>query len=215
MILKELKINTWIGDPTNCYIVFDEESKETMVIDPAGDVDKIVDLINILGGKLKYIYLTHCHGDHILGVTELKNKCGGKILIHREDSEGLNDARINLTPYIIEKPIELEADSRIDDNDLIHLGNLEFRVIHTPGHTKGGTSLYCEKEGLLFSGDTLFRGTWGRTDCPTGSLEDIMDSIVNKLMKLPDDTICYPGHGLSTKIRDEKPIYLELKPKLL
>ena len=215
MILKELKINTWVGDPTNCYIVFDEESKETMVIDPAGDVDKIVDLINILGGKLKYIYLTHCHGDHILGVTELKNKCGGKILIHREDSEGLNDARINLTPYIIEKPIELEADSRIDDNDLIHLGNLEFRVIHTPGHTRGGTSLYCEKEGLLFSGDTLFRGTWGRTDCPTGSLEDIMDSIVNKLMKLPDDTICYPGHGLSTKIRDEKPIYLELKPKLL
>ena len=215
MILKELKINTWIGDPTNCYIVFDEDSKETMVIDPAGDVDKIVELINILGGKLKYIYLTHCHGDHILGVTELKNKCGGKILIHREDSEGLNDARINLTPYIIEKPIELEADSRIDDNDLIHLGNLEFRVIHTPGHTKGGTSLYCEKEGLLFSGDTLFRGTWGRTDCPTGSLEDIMDSIVNKLMKLPDDTICYPGHGLSTKIRDEKPIYLELKPKLL
>ena len=215
MILKELKINTWVGDPTNCYIVFDEDSKETMVIDPAGDVDKIVELINILGGKLKYIYLTHCHGDHILGVTELKNKCGGKILIHREDSEGLNDAGINLTPYIIEKTIELEADSRIDDNDLIHLGNLEFRVIHTPGHTKGGTSLYCEKEGLLFSGDTLFRGTWGRTDCPTGSLEDIMDSIVNKLMKLPDDTICYPGHGLSTKIRDEKPIYLELKPKLL
>ena len=215
MILKELKINTWVGDPTNCYIVFDEKSKETMVIDPAGDVDKIVELINILGGKLKYIYLTHCHGDHIVGVTELKNRCGGKILIHRDDSEGLNDARINLTPYIIEKPIELEADSRIDDNDLIHLGNLEFRVIHTPGHTKGGTSLYCEKEGLLFSGDTLFRGTWGRTDCPTGSLEDIMDSIVNKLMKLPDDTICYPGHGLSTKIRDEKPIYLELKPKLL
>ena len=103
MILKELKINTWVGDPTNCYIVFDEDSKETMVIDPAGDVDKIVELINILGGKLKYIYLTHCHGDHILGVTELKNKCGGKILIHREDSEGLNDARINLTPYIIEK----------------------------------------------------------------------------------------------------------------
>lgn len=136
MILKELKINTWIGDPTNCYIVFDEKSKETMVIDPAGDVDKIVELINILGGKLKYIYLTHCHGDHIVGVTELKNRCGGKILIHRDDSEGLNDARINLTPYIIEKPIELEADSRIDDNDLIHLGNLEFRVIHTPGHTK-------------------------------------------------------------------------------
>lgn len=215
MILKELKIDTWVGDKTNCYIILDEISKEIIVIDPAGDVDKIEEMINILGGKLKYIYLTHCHGDHIMGVTELKNRCGGKILIHREDSEGLNDAKINLTPYIIEKVIELEADSRIDGEDLIHLGNLEFKVIHTPGHTKGGTCLYCEKEKCLFSGDTLFRGTWGRTDVPTGSLEDIMNSITNKLMKLPDETICYPGHGLSTKIRDEKPIYLELKPKLI
>ena len=215
MILKELKINTWVGDPTNCYIVFDEESKETMVIDPAGDVEKQEELINILGGKLKYIYLTHCHGDHIVGVPDLKQKCGGKILIHFYDAEGLNNSEINLTPYIVEKQIELEADSRITDGDLIHLGDLEFKVIHTPGHTKGGASLYCEKEGCVFTGDTLFRGTWGRTDCPTGSLENIMDSIINKLLVLPDDTICYPGHGLSTKIRDEKPIYLELKPKLI
>ena len=76
MILKELKIQTWIGDPTNCYIIFDEKSKETMVIDPAGDVDKIQEMINILGGKLKYIYITHCHGDHIVGVSKLKEKCG-------------------------------------------------------------------------------------------------------------------------------------------
>lgn len=214
MILKELKIDTWVGDPTNCYIIFDEKSKETMVIDPAGDVDRICEMISILGGELKYIYLTHCHGDHILGVTELKTKCGGKILIHRNDAEGLNNAKINLTPYITQKEIELEADSRIDDGDLIHLGELQFQVIHTPGHTKGGTALYCKEENCLFSGDTLFRGTWERTDVPTGSLEEIMDSIVNKLMILPAETICYPGHGLSTKIRDERPIYLELKPKL-
>lgn len=213
MILKELKIDTWVGDPTNCYIILDEKSKELMVIDPAGSVDKIVELINILEGKLKYIYLTHCHGDHITGVIELKNRCGGKILIHREDAEGLNNANINLTPYIREEKIELEADSRVDDNDLIHLGNLEFKVIYTPGHTRGGTCLYIESEKCLFSGDTLFRGTWGRTDVPTGSIEDIMDSITNKLMKLPGETIVYPGHGLSTRIQDEKPIYLELKPK--
>ncbi len=215
MILKELKINTWVGDPTNCYIIVDEESKEAMVIDPANDVDKIVEMLNILKGKLKYIYLTHCHGDHIMGVMELKGKCGGKILIHRDDAEGLNNSEINLTPYLYQQNIELEADSRIDDEDLIHLGNLQFKVIHTPGHTKGGTCLYCKKEQCLFSGDTLFRGTWGRTDVPTGSFEDIIDSITNKLMKLPDETICYPGHGLSTRIKDEKPIYLELKPKLL
>ena len=214
MILKELKINTWVGDPTNCYIITDEESKETMVIDPAGDVDKITQMIEILKGNLKYIYLTHCHGDHIAGVTELKNRCGGKILIHRYDSEGLNNPEINLTPYIGMPEIVLEADSRIDDKDKIHLGKLEFKVIHTPGHTKGSTSLYCEKENCLFSGDTIFRGTWGRTDLPTSSIEDIIDSITNKLMKLPDEIICYPGHGLSTRIKDEKPIYLELKPKL-
>ena len=196
MILKELKIDTWKGDPTNCYIIVDEESKETMVIDPAGSVDKIEELINILKAKLKYIYLTHCHGDHIGAVTELKNRCGGRILIHRLDSEGLNDKTINLSGVVDLPEIELEADSRVDDGDLLHLGNLEFKVIHTPGHTKGGSSLYCEKEKCLFSGDTLFRGTWGRTDLPTSSREEIMDSIVNKLMKLPDETIVYPGHRI-------------------
>ena len=80
--------------------------------------------------------------------------------------------------------IELEADSRVDDGDLLHLGDLEFKIIHTPGHTIGGTSLYCEEEKLLFSGDTLFRGTWGRTDLPTGSIEDIMNSITNKLINI-------------------------------
>ncbi len=214
MKLKELKIDTWIGDPTNCYIVVDEKSKETMVIDPAGDVEKITELVKIMNGKLKYIYLTHCHGDHIMGVPKLKNILGGKILIHRDDSEGLNNPEINLTPYIGLEKIELEVDSRIDDNDLIHLGNLQFKVIHTPGHTKGGTCLYCEKENCLFSGDTIFRGTWGRTDLPTSNREDIIKSIEDKIMKLPDTTIVYPGHGMITMIKDEKPIYLELKPKL-
>ena len=215
MILKELKIETWVGDPTNCYIIFDENSKEVMCIDPAGDVDKIEYMIKeILHGNLKYIYLTHCHGDHIGGVTELKNRCGGKILIHRFDSEGLNDANINLSTIIDLPKIELEADSRVDDEDKIHIGDIEFLVIHTPGHTKGSTSLYCEKEECLFSGDTLFRGTWGRTDLPTSSREDIMNSIVNKILILPDDTLIYPGHGKATMLKDEKPIYLELKPKI-
>ena len=213
MILKRLKISTWIGDPTNCYIVCDEKSKEVMVIDPAGDVDKIAEMIEILEGKLKYIYLTHCHGDHIGGVTELKSRLGGKILIHRIDAEGLTDKNINLTEIIDMPEIELEADSRIEENDLLHLGELEFKVIHTPGHTAGGSSLYCQTEGLLFSGDTLFRGTWGRTDLPTSDFEQIIDSITNKLMKLPDDTIVYPGHGKSTRIVEEKPIYLELKAR--
>lgn len=126
---------------------------------------------------------------------------------------GLNDKTINLSKYIDIQEIELEADSIVDENDLIHLGNLEFKVLHTPGHTRGSSSLYCEKEGCLFSGDTIFRGTWGRTDLPTSSIEEIMDSITNKILTLPDETIVYPGHGRVTKIKDEKPIYLELRAK--
>ncbi len=150
----------------------------------------------------------------LVGVTKLKNKCGGKILIHRQDSQGLNNPEINLTPYIGREKIELEADSRVDDEDIIHLGNLPFKIFHTPGHTKGSTILYCKKEKCLFSGDTLFRGTWGRTDLPTSSREDIIKSIEEKIMVLPDETIIYPGHGMMTMLKEEKPIYLELKPKL-
>ena len=215
MILKVLKIETWIGDATNCYIVQDEKSKETMVIDPAGDVDKIIEMLDILQAKLKYIYLTHCHGDHIGGVKELNERYGGTIVAQRAAAENLRDSNINLTTYIGNKGLTIEVDARVDDEDLLHLGELEFKVIHTPGHTSGGSCLYCEQEKLLFSGDTLFRGTWGRTDVPTGDFEAVIKSITKKLMILPDETIVYPGHGKSTMIREEKPIYLELKPRLL
>ena len=214
MILKELKIRSDIQNIiTNCYVIEDEETKETMVIDPAEDADKIIELLHILNSKLKYIYLTHCHGDHIGAVQELMQKEGGKSLIHTDDYEGLKNPTINLTALISEKsPVSIEATARVNDGDLLHLGNLEFRVIHTPGHTKGGSCLYCEQEEMLFSGDTLFKGMWGRTDLPTSSFEEIMKSINNKLLVLPDDTIVYPGHGISTKIVAEEPIYYNLMP---
>ena len=214
MILKILKVDSGFVEKTNCYIVEDENTKDAMVIDPGGSVDDICELLDILGAKVKYIYLTHCHGDHIAGVKELKERKGGKILAHRNTAENLLDPNISLTTYIGLEGLVIQVDSRVDDGDLIHLGNLEFRVIHTPGHTSGGSCLYCEEEKLLFSGDTLFRGTWGRTDLPTSSLEDIMESITKKLMILPEETIVYPGHGKATMIKEEKPIYLELKPKL-
>lgn len=213
MILKRLKLHTAFAEPTNCYIVQDEITKDAMVIDPGAEPEKVIDMLNILNAKLKYIYLTHCHADHIGGVPELQKNMGGKVLIHRFDADNLYNDSVNLASYIGEHEIKLEADSRVDGNDLIHVGKIEFKVIYTPGHTVGSTSLYCEKEKMLFSGDTLFRGTWGRTDLPTSSFEDIINSITNKLVVLPETTIVYPGHGKSTMIKEERPIYLELKPR--
>lgn len=214
MILKTLKLRIeHLNLITNCYVVMDEETKEAMVIDPGAEPKKIIEMLDILGAKLKYIFLTHCHADHIGAINDVKQVKGGKILVSREDSQGLYDETISLTYYAETPNPELEADSRVDDGDLIHLGNLEFKVIATPGHTKGGLCLYCKNEGMIFTGDTIFSSTWGRTDLPTGSLEDIMNSIIQKILVLPDDTIMYPGHGKSTLIKEEKPIYLELRKK--
>lgn len=194
MILKRLQLNTaWI-EPTNCYIVQDEHTKEAMVIDPGAELEKITEMLEILEAKVKYIYLTHCHADHIGAAAQLHQKYGGKILIHRNGAENLENDEIVLASYIGVNKISLEADSRVDGDDLLHIGSIEFKVLYTPGHTNCCTSLYCEEHKLLFSGDTIFRGTWGRTDLQTSNFEEIIKSISEKIMVLPEDTIIYPGH---------------------
>jgi len=213
MILKRIKINAGAILGVNCYIVQDENTKETMVIDPGGSIGKIIEMLNTIDAKVKYILLTHCHGDHIGAVNELRDKCGGTVLIHRDDEPGLKNTDINLSNHIGIGNVTIENTSRLNDDDLIHVGDLEFRIIHTPGHTCGSIAVYSEQEKLLFSGDTIFRGSWGRTDLPTSSFTEIIASITDKIMKLPGDTIVYPGHGKSTIIQEEEPIYLELKPK--
>lgn len=208
MILKELKIENTLGTATNCYIIGDEDAKEAMCIDPAGDCNKILEMLDILGMKLKYIYLTHCHADHIGALEELREKTGATFLIHRVENDNLRNPIINLTANLGIKNVDIDADARVDDGDLLHVGDIELKVIHTPGHTSGGTSLYVEKEKLIFTGDTLFKGTYGRTDLATGSKKDIMNSINNKLLSLPDETVIYPGHGIPGMIGEEKENYI-------
>ena len=214
MILKRIKVQMKFVGETNCYIIVDETQKKAMVIDPAGEVPKIIEILDTLGAELVYIYLTHCHADHINGVNELKKEKGGKVLIHRKGRENLENRVPVLAEYIGLPPIYVKEDSIVDDDDILHVGDLEFRVIYTPGHTDDGTALYCEKEEMLFSGDTLFKGAWGRVDLPTSDFDSIMNSIINKLLILPENTIVYLGHGKPTRIGDEKPIYLEAKPNI-
>ena len=214
MLLKRISVTTANNSKTNCYIIADEYTKEAMVIDPGGEPEKIITMLEVLDVKLKYIVLTHCHGDHIGAAPEIKKTKGGKILIHRLESESVNDRNINLVEYVgMNDDIKIDVDARLDDEDLIHIGEIAFKVIHTPGHTRGSICLYCAQEKLLISGDTLFNGTWGRTDLPTSNFEDIIASITNRLMILPEETIVYPGHGKPTMIREEENVYLNLKPK--
>ena len=203
MILKQIEVkSSLIDDYTNCYIMQDEETKETICIDPGGEINKIEEMLEILNAKLKYIYLTHSHLDHIEKAQELKEKYGGEILISRLGEENINNSEINLS-NMIGKDIYTKVDARVDDKDILHVGCIELEVISTPGHTNDGTSLYCKEEGIVFTGDTLMYMGYGRTDLPTGSTRELKKSL-KKLFTLPDDTFVYPGHGIATTIMDEK-----------
>ena len=210
MILKKIKqkVGTMTQE-TNCYVVIDKQSKRCMVVDPIKDISRILEIVKYNEATIDYIVLTHCHGDHVAGLIQLKEQTDAKICIHVLDSDGLKDEKKSLTYFVgVENP-NVIPDVCLQDGDVITLGSINFNVIHTPGHTEGSMCLYTQ--GLLISGDTLFKGTWGRTDLPTSSFESIIRSIEDKLMKLPDETIIYPGHGKSSIIKDEKNIYLNLK----
>lgn len=214
MILKRLVLHVNNVHTTNSYIIVDEETKEGMIIDPAAEPNKIIDMARILEANIKYIVLTHCHADHISATPEVKSALGGKVLIHSVERESLGHPEETLFENLGLRNRVIDIDSRLNDGDIIHIGKIEFKIIHTPGHTKGGICLYCSSEKLLISGDTLFSGSWGRTDLPSSNFKDIIASISNKLMILPEDTIVYPGHGKPTMIKEEERVYLNLKPKL-
>lgn len=186
----------------NCYLVYSENNKEAIVIDPGGDVDDIIAQIENLGLDIKYIILTHGHGDHIGGVRELKKYKNVPVAIHKDDEDLLNDGEKNLSSIMAMGTIEETADILLNEGDKIHFGNLTGKIIHTPGHTPGGITI--EIDNGLFTGDTLFAGSIGRTDLLGGCFENIISSIKNKLLIYPDDTIVYPGHGPTSTIEKEK-----------
>lgn len=194
-MIKQIKVGAL---HTNCYIIYD--NGEALVIDPGYIDEKISDFIDENKLKLKLIYLTHCHFDHMLGALWLKEKYGVNIACIDKEVENLNDADINLSLRMTGKKLTIECDKSFCENDVINVGNLSFRVIHTPGHTSGSSSLYGD--GILISGDTLFSDCFGRCDLPTSNFSQILKSVSEKLYVLPKDTVVYPGHGDTTTIGD-------------
>lgn len=186
----------------NCYVVYCDEIKDALVIDPGGDSDEILDRIEKLGLRIKYIILTHGHGDHIGGLLDVRNKTGAPVLIHEKDEEYLKDSKKNLSSMMFFGSVELEADRLLKDGDKLTLGKNIVEIIHTPGHTPGGISIKIDN--CIFTGDTLFAGSIGRTDFAGGSYEEIIHSINERLIIYLDDTIIYPGHGPSSTIGREK-----------
>lgn len=193
---------------TNMYVVFDENTKEGILIDAGAGADKIVNYIENMNVKLKYIVLTHCHVDHVADLRRIRKEFPRvPIVINEEDADGLAKADINMCELLGVENNFLDADILVKDGDTLTIGELTAQLIHTPGHTAGSMSILIND--ALFSGDTLFKGTRGRTDLPTGSEREILWSIKDKLLKLPEDTIVYPGHGTTTMIKEEKPLYIE------
>ena len=188
---------------TNCYIIADADSRDALIIDPGEEADTLIeavrsDDINVLG-----IVNTHGHADHIAANGAVKGEFRCPIIVHTLDSKYLLDSDLNLSAFIgSHAPLSPPADKLVDDGDEIAIGDLAFKVIHTPGHTPGGICLYMD--GILFSGDTLFAGSIGRADFPGGSHQQLVESIQSKLMILPNDTIVYPGHGPRTTIGSER-----------
>lgn len=186
----------------NCYLIFSENSNAGIIVDPGGDADELIRKIEENNVDLKYIVLTHGHGDHIGAVKDIKEKYKVDVLIHKEDADMIEDANKNLSINMAMGAIEIKADKTLRSGDSIQFGELEAQVIHTPGHTKGGICLKIENN--LVSGDTLFKGSIGRCDLYGGDYATLINSIRQKLLKLPDDTIVYPGHGAESTIGSEK-----------
>lgn len=191
----------------NCSIIADPVTKEAAVIDPGGDADAIIKLLDEHGLKAKYLLHTHAHFDHILGSRAVAEKTGAKICLHKDD-EWLYQNLGTQGKFIgwnLDKETTLPVDHYLQDDEVLMLGDIKTKVIHTPGHTPGSTCFAVEHDAsVLFAGDTLFHNSIGRTDLWGGSFEDIIKSIKGKLFRLDDSTEVIAGHGPNTSIWEEK-----------
>ena len=188
---------------TNCYILYDEDVKQALIADPGDDAEDIVRYLQKLSLTAAAILLTHGHSDHFKGLSELKQLLHVPAYIPEADA-----FRMKFQGGFVDASYEIRPeDVLVKDGDILHLGGMEIEVIHTPGHTEGGTCYYFRDQKVLLSGDTLFYHSWGRTDFPGGNEAQLFTSIRQKLLPLPEETIVLPGHERSTTIREERRVH--------
>jgi len=215
--MPDIKIITHQLGPieTNCYFAINQETGEVLIIDPASNADFILEKCEELKIKPKAILLTHGHYDHTGAVGELKEKLNLPVYAGTDEKVILSEPAINGTFLFTSESMRrgskpVEADMWLLDNEMFEPAGFPVRVISTPGHTAGGVCYYIAEKNVLFSGDVLFADSFGRTDLPTGNSKQLVNSIINRLFILPEETKVYPGHGDSTTIGKEKnnnPIY--------
>ncbi|MGZ3568632.1 MAG: MBL fold metallo-hydrolase [Thermodesulfobacteriota bacterium] len=190
MVVKQYEVGNFA---VFCYLIGDEETQEGLFIDPADDAKKLLSEAKSQGiDKIRYIVNTHSHVDHIMGNAEMVKRTGAKIIIHQEDASALVRTPTDLLEMFgaMASP---PADIQVKDGEIIQVGNVKLEVLHTPGHSPGGMSLHLD--GMVFTGDTLFVGSVGRTDFPGSSWDILENSIRKKLYVLPGETVVFPGHN--------------------
>jgi len=194
-------IKTYVEPPidNNNYLIIDETSKDAALVDCSAVNDELKTDLAKNGAKLKYILLTHGHFDHIAGI---RPSLDTKVVMHKADLDWLKKANQYLPMFGIPEITIPKVDIFVNEGDTLKLGNTEIKVIHTPGHTQGGVCYLVD--GKLFSGDTIFKEAVGRCDLEGGDFDMIIESVENKIFKLPPETVIYPGHGKMTSVGWEK-----------
>jgi hydroxyacylglutathione hydrolase len=186
---------------TNCYIVYDE-NKSCLIVDPGDNPKKLTSVVEELGLKPEAIVLTHAHFDHIGAVDRIRDKYGIKVYIHHNEKDWLSNPALNGSKhFMLNEPIKARlADHLIKDEGEMSIGSFTFEVFETPGHSPGSISIYFPDAGFVLAGDALFNGSIGRTDLPGGNQNQLIRSIHDKLLVLPEQTEVLPGHGPVTSI---------------
>ena len=189
---------------TNVFFVINDETKETVLFDPAYAGERIIKYLEDNGLTLKAVFLTHGHFDHITAVSSVAEALKVPVYAARSEERLLSDGQLNESLGSYGYSVTVKPDHYLEDGDETDVAGMKIKMIETPGHTEGSCCYYLEEQKVLISGDTLFAGSVGRTDLPTGSMKKLLDSIESKLMVLPDDVDVYPGHGEFTTIGYER-----------